>query len=65
MRKAFRGTNKKFGIENDGALEYECLFETRTEAKEIAEAHDKGAKTYNEALEMVANQKIHLIKKNK
>ncbi|MBP8124931.1 MAG: hypothetical protein KAZ26_19970 [Caldilineaceae bacterium] len=42
-----------FGIYCDGEVEYESgIFSTREEANMIADAHDRGATTYEEAVEM-------------
>ena len=45
----------KYGILCDGAIEYEPDFDNYSEAKAIADAHDQGALTYEEAIgEMTA-----------
>ena len=54
-RIIFEGENGKFGIEY-GGIEYDD-FDTQQEAQMIADAHDHGAETYEEAKEYVARHR--------
>ncbi len=53
MRTVIEDKTGKFGIECDGGLEYESDFDTKEEAQAIADAHDNGAATYEEALQQI------------
>lgn len=54
MRIVFESDTGQFGIECDGAIEYEGdSFASRAEAQAIASAHDNGAMTYEDAVVMV------------
>ena len=52
-REVVRGDKDgRWGIECDGGIEYDFDFDTYEEARAIADAHERGAETYLEALEM-------------
>lgn len=53
MNKVFKNDNGTYGIEADGAVLYDDNFLHRWEAELFAKAHDKGAKSYEEAFAMI------------
>lgn len=68
MRAVFESDSGQFGIECDGAIEYDGdSFASRADAQAIATAHDNGARTYEDAVAMVerleSRRKVNSVRK--
>ena len=56
-RRVYQDDSGLFGILRNGELEYPADFETFAEAQAIADAHDFGCETYEDAVAFVAFSK--------